>query len=288
MLRHLFHTNLPAENTEHMSPFARYLNWEPSPFVKAFMLMLAGAVALVAWRPALWPWAAGVIGINHIISTIAGLWPRSSLLGPNLLSLPAAAAQRGEVAITIDDGPDPEVTPQVLDILDRHNAKATFFCIGEIAERHPALCREIIRRGHTIENHSQHHNNLFSLFGPRKIYREILHAQGVLATITGYTPRFFRPSAGLRNVFLDPVLASLGLQLVTWCKRGFDTRETDPGSVLKRLLRNLKGGDILLLHDGNAAKTQAGTPVILEVLPSLLEHMAQAGLRSVSLDSALR
>lgn len=288
MLRHLFHTNLPAKDTDYMSPFARYLNWKPSPFVKVFMFMLVGAVALMVWRPALWPWAAGIIGINHIISTIAGLWPRSRLLGPNLLRLPSDAALRGEVAITIDDGPDPEVTPQVLDILDRHDAKATFFCIGELAERYPELCREIIRRGHAIGNHSQHHNNLFSLFGPRKTYREILHAQGVLTTITGYTPRFFRPSAGLRNIFLDPVLARLGLQLVTWCKRGFDTRETDPGNVLRRLLRNLKGGDILLLHDGNAAKTPAGTPVIIEVLPRLLEHMVQAGLHSVSLGSAPR
>jgi peptidoglycan/xylan/chitin deacetylase (PgdA/CDA1 family) len=271
-----------------MNPFHRYLNWDPSPFVKSFFFLLVGAIVVTLWKPALWPWTASIVGICHIISTVAGLWPRSNLLGPNLLSLPRAAAQRGEVAITIDDGPDPGVTPRVLDILDQHAAKATFFCIGELAERHPELCREIIRRGHMIENHSQHHNVLFSLFGPKRIYREILDAQGVLTTITGYTPRFFRPSAGLRNIFLDPVLARLGLRLVTWCRRGFDTRVSDPDSVLSKLVRDLKGGDILLLHDGNAAKTPDGTPVILEVLPRLLDQVARARLNPVTLDAALR
>jgi peptidoglycan/xylan/chitin deacetylase (PgdA/CDA1 family) len=288
MPRHLSITTLRTKDADQMNPFHRYLNWDPSPFVKMFMLLIVGAIAVTLWHPALWPWTASIAGICHIISTIAGLWPRSNLLGPNLLSLPSAAAQRDEVAITIDDGPDPEVTPRVLDILDRYAAKATFFCIGELAERHPDLCREIIRRGHVIGNHSQHHNVLFSLFGPQRIYREILHAQGVLTSITGYTPRFFRPSAGLRNIFLDPALARLGLQLVTWCKRGFDTRENDPDKVLRRLLRDLKGGDILLLHDGNAAKTAGGTPVILDVLPRLLEEMARARLRPVTLATALQ
>ncbi len=270
-----------------MNPFARYLNWNPAPFLKISMLLVASAGVATLWRPTMWPWLAGIAGLNHIAMTIAGLWPRSSLLGPNLLNLPQAAAQRGEVAITIDDGPDPEVTPKVLEILDRYKARASFFCIGTLAERHPDLCRDIVRRGHTIETHSRHHNVLFSLFGPRKMYREVQHAQAVLTGIIGQTPRFFRPSAGLRNFFLDPVLARVGLLLVTWSKRGFDTRETNPDTVLRRLVHDLKAGDILLLHDGNAAKTPAGTPVILDVLPRLLDHLAQAGLRPVTLHSAL-
>jgi peptidoglycan/xylan/chitin deacetylase (PgdA/CDA1 family) len=271
-----------------MNPFARYLNWDPTPILKISMLLLIAAVLAALWRPVVWPWMAGIVAFNHMVLTIAGLWPRSRILGPNLLSLPPAAALRGEVAVTIDDGPDPEITPRVLDILDRYHAQATFFCIGALAERYPDLCRDIIRRGHAIENHSQHHNMLFSLFGPRKMYREVQHAQVVLAGIIGHTPRFFRPSAGLRNYFLDPILARVGLLLVTWSKRGFDTRETNPDNVLKRLLHNLKGGDILLLHDGNAAKTPSGTPIILDVLPRLLDHLAQAKLHPVTLRSALR
>ena len=270
-----------------MSPHVSHQKWNPSPFIKTCLLTLAICLVCTLWRPTAWPWTVGVIAMLHAVTTVAGLWPRSTLLGKNFLRLPYSAIQRGEIAITIDDGPDPEVTPQVLDILDRYGAKASFFCIGELAERYPDLCRSIIRRGHTIENHSHHHNVLFSLFWPQKIYREILHAQNVLTSITGMAPRFFRPSAGLRNVFLDPVLARLGLQLVTWSKRGFDTRVSDPAIVLHKLSSDLKSGDILLLHDGNAARTSAGTPVILEVLPRLLDMLAQARLHSVTLRTAL-
>lgn len=270
-----------------MNPFVRYLNWNPSPFVKASILLHISVILVTLWHPWLWPWTAGALVINHLLFTAAGLWPRSTVLGPNLLSLPLIAARRGEVAITIDDGPDPKVTPHVLDILDRHNAKATFFCIGALAERYPDLCREIIRRGHAIENHSQHHSVLFSLFGPLKMYHEVQHAQDTLTRITGQAPRLFRPSAGLRNPFLDPVLSRLGLRLVSWSRRGFDTQETNPDVVLKKLSYGLKGGDILLLHDGNAAKTSTGTPVILDVLPRLLDNLAQAKLRAVTLPAAL-
>ncbi len=271
-----------------MNLFARYLRWDPAPFLKISMLLFGIATAVTLWRHAMWPWLAITAACIHIVLTVAGLWPRSKILGPNLVTLPAAAALRSEIAITIDDGPDPEVTPRVLDILDRYNARATFFCIGTLAERHPDLCREIIRRGHAIENHSQHHSVLFSLFGPGRIYSEVQHAQAALSAIIGHTPRFFRPTAGLRNVFLDPILARVGLIMVTWSKRGFDTRETNPDTVLKRLLRDLKAGDILLLHDGNAAKTPSGSPVILDVLPRLLDHLAQSRLHPVTLHSALR
>ena len=270
-----------------MSKFIPCRHWKPSLAVKLSMLLFAGAIVLVLWHPRLWLWAVSAIAINHMILVIAGLLPRSTLLGPNIRSLPDVAAQRGEVAITIDDGPDPEVTPRVLDILDHHQAKATFFCIGKLAEKHHELCREIVRRGHAVENHSLSHQWYFSLLGPWRIHREVQGAQRVLGEICGQTPRFFRPTAGLRNPFLEPVLAHLGMQLCTWSKRGFDTRVADPESVLKSLLLDLKGGDILLLHDGSAARSASGEPVILGVLPRLLDNIKQANLYPVTLRSAI-
>ena len=228
-----------------------------------------------------------VVIVNHSILTLAGLIPRSTLLGPNITRLPLAAALRGEVAITIDDGPNPEVTPQVLDILDRYQAKATFFCIGRLAAQHPELCREIVRRGHHIENHSMSHHWYFSLLDPWSIHREVQSAQIALEEITGQTPRFFRSVAGLRNPELDPVLAHCGLRLCSWSKRGFDTRVGDADAVFNFLVRDLKGGDILLLHDGSAARTALGNPVILDVLPRLLDNLAQTNLHSVTLRAAI-
>lgn len=208
--------------------------------------------------------------------------------GSELDAAAAAAAAQQQIALTIDDGPDPEVTPQVLDILERHGVRATFFCIGARAARHPELCREIVRRGHAVENHTQHHPHYFALLGPAGLAREILSAQTTLAGITGCTPRFFRAPAGFRSPLLDPVLARLGLQLATWSQRSFDTRVARPAVVLRRLLRGVKAGAILLLHDGNSARCAAGVPVIVAALPALLAAVAAAGLRPVTLAEALQ
>ena len=115
---------------------------------------------------------------------------------------------------------------------------------------------------------------------------DIAAAQACLGEITGQAPRFFRPTAGLRNPFLEPVLASLDLRLAAWTRRGYDTREGRPDVVLGRLTRHLAAGDILLLHDGHAARTPTGEPAILGVLPPLLRRLAEDGLRPVTLVDA--
>lgn len=261
--------------------------WHPTPLIRASIALHGLALVAAIAEPALWRWALGAVVINHLVLTAVGLWPRSTGLGPNWTRLPAAAAARREIALTIDDGPDPLVTPQVLDMLDRHAVQATFFCVGEKAARYPDLCREIVRRGHAVENHSQHHRHTFSLLGPRGFMRELQTAQSTLGRITGQHPLFFRAPAGLRNPFLDPVLARLGLTLASWSARGFDTRIGDAARVKHALLRRLRAGAILLLHDGNAARSPRGIPVILEVLPAVLESAAASGLRFVRLRDAL-
>jgi peptidoglycan/xylan/chitin deacetylase (PgdA/CDA1 family) len=254
--------------------------------VQASAVCHIGAGAALVANPALWPWAFGVVALDHAVLAGTGLWPRSTWLGANLRRLSDKAAARAEVALTLDDGPDPQVTPAVLDLLDAQHARATFFCIAQRAAEHPELCREIVARGHAIENHSHRHAHTFSLLGPRAMAREIGRAQDVLTRITGRAPRFFRAPAGLRNPFLDPVLRHLGLQLVSWTRRGFDTARRDPADVLARLTHSLRAGDIVLLHDGNAARTRAGRPVVLEVLPALLQRFERAGLRTVTLAEA--
>lgn len=245
----------------------------------------AAGAALLA--PAAWPWALGAVAANHLALTAGGLWPRSQWLGRNWTRLPAEASARREIAITIDDGPDPDVTPAVLDLLDAHRSRATFFVIGAAAQRHPSLVREIARRGHDVQNHSDRHSHAFSLLGPRAMAREIAAAQARLADLLGVAPQWFRAPAGLRNPFLAPVLERLGLELVSWTRRGYDTMRREPDRVLARLCDGLDAGDILLLHDGHAARSAGGTPVTLEVLPALLDRVAQAGLRPVTLVEAL-
>jgi len=262
--------------------------WQPPMLVRASVLIHGIALLAVLLAPTEWRWVLAAVLANHVLLAAIGLWPRSNWLGENWVHLPAAATARNEIALTIDDGPDPEVTPQLLALLDRYQVKATFFCIGVEAARYPELCREIVKRGHAVENHSQLHRHYFSLLGIAGYTREIQAAQTTLANITGEAPQFFRAPAGLRNPFLDPVLQRLQLRLASWSVRGFDTRVRDAAKVKARLVQGLQPGAILLLHDGNAARTAAQQPVILAVLPELLAAATRAQLHFVTLRDALK
>src|SRR5262252_8500602 len=114
----------------HHVPLQR---WNAPPALTASLGLHAVAAAAAVLVPGAAWWALGGIALNHVALTAAGLWPRSRLLGPNWTRLPAAAAARAQFALTLDDGPDPQVTPRVLDVLDQHRARATFFCIAERA-----------------------------------------------------------------------------------------------------------------------------------------------------------
>jgi peptidoglycan/xylan/chitin deacetylase (PgdA/CDA1 family) len=260
--------------------------YRPAPALWLSLGFHVAAAAAIVLEPSLWLWVLGMILANHIVLGLIGLWPRSQWLGENIVRLPARAGRAAQVALTIDDGPDAVVTPQVLDCLDQFRAKASFFCIGTRAAMHPEIVAEIVRRGHSIENHSQHHPYGFACFGPHHLKREIEAAQILLTRLAGEAPRFFRAPAGIRNPFLDWVMAKTGLHYISWTRRGFDAVRGDPAGVLKRLVRGLAAGDVLLLHDGSAALTPAGHPVVLAVLPELLSTLQSRGLVAVSLRTA--
>ncbi|HWK44507.1 MAG TPA: polysaccharide deacetylase family protein [Stellaceae bacterium] len=277
----LLHPSIPT------SEIPRPSRCSPSSFIRLSFGIHIAAVLLIVIAPALWPWAVGALIANHLCITAAVLCPCSQLLGANITRLPASCARRGEVALTCDDGPDPVLTPLVLDLLDRHGAKASFFCIGERAARYPDLMREIVRRGHSVENHSDRHSFAFACFGLGKIRREILSAQARIEAATGQSPLYFRAPMGFRNPMLDPVLCRLGLRYVSWNRRCFDTIDGDADRSLRRLTDRLGAGDVLLLHDGISARTPDGRPVILVVLPALLDSLTRRNLKAVSLRMAL-
>ncbi len=260
--------------------------WDPAPALRFSAFFHAGGVAALAALPELWPPIVAGLAANHAVLFAAGLLPRSQLIGPNLVRLPAAAARRGEVAITFDDGPDPQVTPRVLDLLEAHRASASFFCVGERAAAAPGLVREIVRRGHSVENHSHRHSTGFGWYGPWRLRRELEGAQRVLTEAAGVAPLFFRAPFGTRNPLLDPTLARLGLTFVSWTRRGYDTVDADATRVLRRLVDGLGAGDVLLLHDGPTVRERRGEPTVLAVLPGLLARLADRGLRAVSLRTA--
>ncbi len=254
--------------------------WTPRPGPAAAIAAHVLAPAALLASPTNWPWVLAALAGSHLLLAAFGLWPSSQLLGRTITRLPPERAHRGEVALTFDDGPDPDVTPAVLDILDRHGAQASFFLIGRRAAQHPGLVREIVRRGHQVENHTWRHLPLFACLGLAGQRREVAAAQALLTQLTGRAPRFLRAPAGLRSPLLDPVLHHAGLLHVSWTRRALDGVRQDPGRALARLLHGLRGGDVLLLHDGGFG----GRPVVLEVLPGLLAAMEARGLVAVPLD----
>lgn len=268
-------TRLPSEVQLKAWRWPRLLIWSIVLHVVVLGVLFA--------RPTWWVGCVVMLALNHLVVAAVGLWPRSQALGPTLVRLYVRKDQSPCVALTFDDGPDPDVTPAVLRMLAQCGAKATFFCIGERAQRYPEICRQIVAAGHEVANHGQRHPTLASLMGRSGWLKEVSCGQETLRTITGVTPRYYRAVAGLRNPMLFPVLAGLGIGLAAWTRRGFDTRERSAERVLERLLRDLRSGDILLLHDGNSGRTASGEPVVLAVLPRLLDVLVQRGYRLVRL-----
>ena len=261
--------------------------WRPSPLVIGSAGLHGVALASVLAFPNSWPVMAGALIGNHVVLSTVGMFPRCGWLGPNITRLPAASAQAGVVALTFDDGPDPAVTPVVLDLLDQARARATFFCVGRRAEAHPAIVAEIRARGHGVENHTYSHPNGFAFRGLRGLGREVRQGQAAIERAGGGRPAFFRAPAGIQNPLVPVALAAAGLTLVSWTRRGFDTVTGDGARVAARLCRGLRGGDILLLHDASSAPDGRGRPVVLDALSRVLETMAGASLRSEALHVAL-
>jgi peptidoglycan/xylan/chitin deacetylase (PgdA/CDA1 family) len=241
----------------------------------------AGAALLAA--PQSWPWVVGGLVADHALIVAAGLFPTWQLLGPNLRCLGPGPASRGEVALTFDDGPDPEVTPRLIDMLAAADARATFFPVGERAVAHPEVVSAAVAAGHRLGNHTWSHPPGFWFLPPLGLARELDRAQRLLSCLGGTPPRWFRAPAGIRSPLLEPQLACRGLGLVSWTRRAYDTVARDPKRVAARLVDGLAGGDILLLHDGSSGRLAGGRPVVLEVLPRVLDAIADRGLKALPL-----
>lgn len=182
------------------------------------------------------------------------------------------ATPRREVWLTIDDGPDPEDTPRLLDLLDASNARATFFVIGDKARRHPELVDEILRRGHSLGNHTQTHPvTRFWASGPWSARREIERAGSDIRHPTALV----RAPAGMANAFVHRAARHLGLVMVGWSVRGYDTRANAGAVIAERVGFQLAPGRIVMLHEGHRDKGgQSHHPAIVS---AVLEKFRQGG-----------
>lgn len=242
------------------------------PHAWAWALLLSQALVALAWWRLGWRIGLPLLLGSHLVFAWGTLRPGSALFGPVLARLPV----REHLAwITIDDGPSAD-TVAMLDLLDAHAAKATFFLVAARAQARPELVREIVRRGHGVGNHSASHPSAwFWALGPRRMAREIEGAQATLSELAGVAPRWFRAVVGLANPFVAAPLARLGLARVAWSARGYDAVTADPATVVARIERDLAPGAIILVHEGAAHGRS------VEAMALLLQRLQARGYRAV-------
>ncbi len=237
---------------------------------------------------------------TSIVAACAGaiaycaIYPRSQLFGTTLCRTNAPR----KLAITFDDGPNPSLTPKLLDLLAKHNARATFFLIGKYVRECPDIVRETVARGHLVANHTDTHPNLFWL-SPGVIRAELLRCREAIDTVAGFPPRWFRPPYGYRNPWVVKTAAELSMRTVMWTLIPGDWK---PRPV-EKLISNLQPiatrarqnpsaaqatGDVLCLHDGGHRAQNADRTHTLQALEHWLPRWRDAGLEFVTIEEAVR
>lgn len=222
---------------------------------------------------------------------VLGQWWPGWLAAPDVLPGRATrwrgpADGRNHVALTFDDGPDPDGTPRILAALDRHGLVGTFFCLGAQAVQYPEIVKEIVGRGHEVGVHGYRHRHHLLSTGPA-IRRDLDEAVAVLTGITGEPVRFFRPPYGQVSGGSLWAARRIGLELVLWSAWGREWADRDPVSVAERIARRLRPGSIVLLHDSDAC-APAGKAAVTESALSLVAGLiGQRGLQAVTLTGLL-
>lgn len=184
---------------------------------------------------------------------------------------------RREVWLTIDDGPDPDDSPRILELLAAHEAHATFFAIGENAARHPGIIRAITAAGHEVAHHTHTHPLLaFWAASPRQVRWELDTGLEALGR-AGVRPVRFRPPVGIKNPWLAAALRARGLTCIGWSARGLERRPGDAETVAARALHRVAPGSILLLHEGPRVPAAIRVAAIRRVL----ERLSDQGYRCV-------
>lgn len=234
------------------------------------------------------PAPLGVIVPGFVVlgtfGTLGTLFPSLGVFGAVYTRGPAA---RRELALTFDDGPNPETTPRVLALLARHGVTATFFVVGEKALAYPELVQAIAQAGHGVGVHGHVHDRLYALRSARFVERDLGRAVAAVESALGAMPTLFRPPVGFVSGATAVAAERAGLTLVGWTARSLDGRaRATPARVLERATRALENGAIVLLHD--AAERDDHEPACLAILGELLTRVKESGFVAVSVDALRR
>ncbi|WP_096376504.1 polysaccharide deacetylase family protein [Lysobacter enzymogenes] len=243
------------------------------PEVALWLFAASQLAVLGLWWAGGWRLGLPALALSHLTMVWGTLRPGSALFSPVLRRLPT---REPVVWLTIDDGPSDD-TEAMLDLLDAHAAKATFFVVAERARARPELLAQIVRRGHGVGHHSASHPSAaFWRLGPAAMRREIVEADRTLRELLpGYRLLWFRAVVGMANPFVARWLKRCGLARVAWSARGYDAVAAEPGRVVARVERDLAPGAIVLMHEG------AGHGRSVETMAALLGRLGVLGYRCV-------
>lgn len=215
--------------------------------------------------------AIATLFVSHMLVLYPTLRPGSQWLGPVVTSF---KTDRKEVWLTIDDGPSDE-SLAILDLLDRYHARATFFVKGTGTAATPERVRAMISRGHQLGNHSHTHpSGTFWCLPPQRIASEIDGCSRAIVDATGVEAGLFRAPVGMKNPFVHPLLAERNMKLIGWTARGFDAVATNPEQSASRILRDVRPGAILLVHEGHVTESGSMTYRCIEIV---LQSLAAQG-----------
>ena len=248
------------------------------------------------------PWLIAAPAITASLAAVTAfgaVHPRSQLFAHSVYQ----TDQASKLALTFDDGPNPAITPQLLDLLDRFHAKATFFVVGKFVRQSPTLVKEIAGRGHLIGNHTETHPNLF-FCGPEETNVELRRCSEAINQATWAEPRWFRPPFGFRSPWLGAIVQQHRMRMVMWTLIPGDWRTKPADWLIQRMnpiaahAQNLppknaargnpSTGDVLCLHDGDYARPNADRRRTLVALEYWLPRWRDLGLEFVTINETMR
>jgi peptidoglycan/xylan/chitin deacetylase (PgdA/CDA1 family) len=191
-----------------------------------------------------------------------------------------------QVALTFDDGPDPQVTPRLLDALGAAGARATFFTIGRYLQQHPAIAERAINEAHELGNHSWQHDRMQNFYSTRAQAADIDRSIGLLQALSGSERPLYRPPIGLKSPALARAAHARRLTMIAWSLHSRDTRLCEARAIAAQVLDRIRPGDIVLLHDGHDREGYHRT-ALLGALPTILQGLRERGLQSVTVSELL-
>lgn len=243
-------------------------------------ILLAVALCIPALIHRNFTFAAFVIFVLLIVMGFGVAIPELRFFGDFICR---GSRKKRRVALTFDDGPDADSTPQLLELLRFEKVPAAFFCIGRRVEENPSLAAQIVQDGHLIGNHSFAHSNLTNFYSCARLQKELAQAQTAVEKATGVRPKFFRPPIGLSNPNTFRAARNQDLRVIGWSIRSFDTVLRDPNNIAGGIVKEVEPGAIILLHDGRIPAARLVTTV-----KSLLDELRKLGYEIVRLDDLLK